>query len=132
MKKNFHKKLPQKKLYSEYVRAMNGYFGLSPREAEVYSFIVKLDAQWKPLSDKDYKNILSTSNRRLIIRECNMRKTNVSRLVLVLKEKGLLIVNENGGYEVPPHLSLNSNSGKIEILFILEPISDDDGTGKNS
>ena len=72
--KNFRKKLPQKKLFSEYVTMMNGYFGLSKREAEIYSFVVKLDSEWQPKSDLDFKDVLSTSNRRLIIRECILIK----------------------------------------------------------
>ena len=125
--KNFWKKVPKKKLYSEYVRMMNGYFGLSKREAEVYSFIVKLDSEWKPLSEKDYKNILSTTNRKLIIRECNINKTNLSRLIIDFRNKGLIIINVDNGYEIPFDLTLDSNARIIETVFTFE-VMDDDGT----
>lgn len=131
MMKNFRKKLPKRKLYSEYVRMMNGYFGLSKREAEVYSFMLMLDTEWKPLSDRDYKNILGTTNRSLIIRECNINKTNLSRLVASLKEKGLLINNTHGGYEIPSDISIDSNALIIETVFTFE-IIDDEGTRQNN
>lgn len=122
--KNFRKKLPRKKLYSEYVKMMNGYFGLSKREAEVYSFIMRLDTEWRSISEKDYKNVLSTTNRKLIIRECNINKTNLSRLIIELKNNGLLVINKDGGYEVPSNLSLDINSNIIETVFTFE-ITDD-------
>lgn len=129
--KNFRKRLPQKKLYSEYVKMMNGYFGLSKREAEVFSFIVKLDTEWTPKSDKDYKDILSAGYRKLIIRECNINKTNLSRLILDLKDKGLIITNKDGGDELPPNLALNKDDKIIETVFTFE-ITDDEGTRQDN
>ena len=129
--KTFRKRVPQKKIFSEYVRVMNGIFGLSKREAEIYSFILKIDSEWKPLSDKDFKNILSTSNRRLVIRECNINKTNLSRLIVELKNSGLLEVNENGGYEIPSSLAVDLRDGIIEVVFTLEVIKDE-GTRQNN
>jgi len=110
---------------------MNGIFGLSKREAEVYSFMVRLDSEWRPLSEKDYKDILSTSNRKLIIRECNMQKTNLTRLVAELRNKGLIILNSYGGYEIPETLGINLQDGLVEIVFTLELLNDD-GTGENN
>jgi hypothetical protein len=99
---------------------MNGIFGLSKREAEVYSFILKLDTDWQPLSGKDYKNILSTTNRRLISRECGINRSNLSRLINELNSKGLLFINVDGGYEIPSKISLDAKSNVTEIVFTLE------------
>ena len=129
--KTFRKRVLQKKIFSEYVRVMNGIFGLSKREAEIYSFMLKIDNEWKSLSDKDFKNILSTSNRRLIIRECNINKTNLSRLIVELKNSGLLEVNENGGYEIPSSIAVDLHDGIIEVVFTLEVIKDE-GTRQNN
>ena len=129
--KTFRKRVLQKKIFSEYVRVMNGIFGLSKREAEIYSFMLKIDSEWKSLSDKDFKNILSTSNRRLIIRECNINKTNLSRLIVELKNSGLLEVNENGGYEIPSSIAVDLHDGIIEVVFTLEVIKDE-GTRQNN
>jgi biotin operon repressor len=107
---------------------MNGYFGLSKREAEIYSFIVKLDSEWRPVSDKDYKDILSTSNRKLIIRECNINKTNLSRLIIDLRNRGLVVFNADGGYELPSKLAINPSEKIIETVFTFEVV-DDEGTG---
>lgn len=129
--KNFRKIVPQRKLYSEYVKIMNGIFGLSKREAEVYSFVIRLDSEWRPASEKDFKDILSTSNRRLVIRECNINKTNLSRLIIDLKRKGLLTQNTQGGYEVPSSISIDLNSKVTEIVFTLE-VGPDDRAGKDN
>lgn len=126
--KNFRKKLPQRKLFSEYVKIMNGIFGLSKRETEVYSFMVKLDTEWHPVSEKDFKNILSTSNRRLIIRECNINKTNLSRFIAVLKGKGLVTVNQNGGYEIPSSIAIDLHNKIVEVVFTLE-VLENEGPG---
>lgn len=129
--KNFRKKVQQKKVFSEYVRIMNGIFGLSKREAEVYSFMLKLDAEWRPASSKDFKNILSTSYRRLIVRECNINKSNLSRLILELRNKGLLSINEDGGYEIPSMISINLDDPIIEVVFTLE-LLENESTGQNT
>jgi len=129
--KNFRKKLTQRKLYSEYVKMMNGYLGLSKREAEVYSFIVKLDTEWHPISAKDTKDILSTTNRKLIMRECNISKTNLSRLVIKLINESLIILNSDNGYELPSKLALNISDNIIETVFTFE-IIDDDGARQNN
>ena len=129
--KNFRKIVPQRKLYSEYVKIMNGIFGLSKREAEVYSFVIRLDSEWRPASEKDFKDILSTSNRRLVIRECNINKTNLSRLIIDLKRKGLLTQNTQGGYEVPSSISIDLSSKVTEVVFTLE-VGPDDRAGKDN
>jgi hypothetical protein len=105
---------------------MNGIFGLSKREAEVYSFIMQLDTEWVKRSAKDYKDVLSTSNRRLIISECNIGKTNLSRLIILLREKGLLVMNADGGYEVPSAIAIPHGSRSVEVVFTLNV---DYGTG---
>jgi predicted transcriptional regulator len=122
--KNFRKKLPRKKIFSEYVKVMNGIFGLSKREAEIYSFILKLDTEWTPASELDYKDILSTTNRRLIIRECNINKTNLSRLIIQLRNNGLVEYNQHGGYEIPSSIAVDLKDKLIEVVFSLE-LSDD-------
>lgn len=129
--KNFRKKVSTKKIFTEYVRVMNGIFSLSKREAEIYSFILKIDSEWRPISDLDYKNILSTTNRKLIIRECNINKTNLSRLIIDLRNSGLVELNQYGGYEIPSSIAIDLNSKLIEIVFTLE-ISDDDSTRTNN
>ena len=128
--KNFRKKLPQKKLYSEYIKIMNGILGLSKRETEVYSFMMKLNTEWQPRSDKDFKDIISTENRRLIIKECNINKTNLSRFIMQLKGMNLLIVNADGGHEIPSTLSIDLSDKIIEVVFTLD-FSDDGSTGSN-
>lgn len=110
---------------------MNGVLGLSKRETEVYSFMLKLDSEWKPKSDKDFKNIISTENRRLIIKECNINKTNLSRFIIQLKGMELIVPNTDGGYEISPKLALDISEQIIEIVFTLD-ISDDKNTGSNN
>ena len=129
--KNFRKKLPKKKLFSEYVTMLNGYLGLSKREAEIYSFIVKLDSEWRPKSDLDFKDVLSTSNRKLIIRECNINKTNLSRFIAMLRDKGIITNNKDGGYELPSDLAIDLNDRIIETVFTFE-IVDDEGTRQDN
>jgi hypothetical protein len=110
---------------------MNGIFGLSKREAEVFSFILKLDTEWRPISDKDFKDVLSTGNRRLIIKECNINKTNLSRFIIALRDKGLITTNQYGGSEIPEAIAIDLSNGIVEVTFTLE-LSENEGSGQNN
>ena len=85
----------------------------------------------EPLSEKDFKDILSTTNRRLIIRECNINKTNLSRLIIDLKRKGLLATECTGGYEIPSSISIDISNKVTEVVFTLE-VGPDDRAGKDN
>ena len=108
-------------MYREFLRVINGLLKLSSREIDVLEWLIKLDIEWKPKSNNDIKNILSTENRRLIMRETMIRKSNFTKYINVLKDKGLIIESENRCYQVLPDIiPIKTKDNNIEIIFNIE------------
>jgi len=107
---------------------MNGIFGLSPREAEVYSLLLKINDSVNNSGLSKFKmNILNTENRRIIMRECNITKTNLSRQIIKFKELGLVRYDEATNiYYIPDYVAPKFASGHtVEITFTLSTVSDE-------
>jgi predicted transcriptional regulator len=125
---NFRKILTKDKIFSEYVRVMNGVFGLSKRETEVYSLLLRLNDTIKTSGLNKFKfNILNAENRRIIMRECNITKTNLSRQIMKFKEIGLIQYDNNTNtYEIPGYVAPTFVGGHtIEITFTLSTLPDE-------
>jgi len=121
-------------MFSEYVRVMNGVFGLSKREAEVYSLLLRLNHTIISSGLNKFKvNILNTDNRRIIMKEKNISKTNLSRQIIKFKETGLLKYDPvENTYEIPEYVAPTFVGGHtIEITFTLSTIPDE-STGSNN
>lgn len=80
---------------------------------------MKLDRQWKPKLDGDYKDIVSTDNRKLIIDSTGVVKSNLVNYIGDLRKKGILIYNQRGGTEVNPFFMVEPEDGVLEITLIL-------------
>ena len=125
---NIRKLISKNKVFSEYVRVMNGIFGLSPREAEVYSLLLKInDSVVNSGLNKFKMNVLNTENRRVIMRECNITKTNLSRQIIKFKELGLVKYDDvTSIYYIPDYIAPKFEGGHtIEVTFTLTTIQDD-------
>jgi hypothetical protein len=111
-----------------YITVLNGLLQLTPREIDVYSVIVKLDLQWQPKMTGDVKNLLSTDNRRLVMKSANISKANLTRTVKKLLSIGLLELSLDNRYLIPELMKPNiiydnkvkGDLGKISINFILD------------
>lgn len=131
---NFRKVLAKEKIFSEYVRVMNGVFGLSKRETEVYSLLLKLNDTIKNSALNKFKvNILNSENRRIIMKECNITKTNLSRQIMKFKDIGLIRYDvESNTYQIPDYVSPIFIGGHtIEITFTLTTLPDE-STGSDN
>ena len=117
---NLRRKVKQSSFYREYVRVLNGILELSPREIEIFSLLLRIDYEWRPILPGDIKNILSSDNRKRVMRETLVNKNNLTKYINTLKEKGLVINTEEGGWQVAPQLLPNMVSGVVRILFILD------------
>ena len=118
--KQFRKKVKKSNIYREYARVLNGILDLSPREMEIFSLLLRIDSEWRPILETDTKNILSTDNRRRIMRETHVNKNNLSKYISILKDRGLLIENAFTGWEVTDQLSPAIIGGLLEIVFTLD------------
>ncbi len=113
--KAFKKVISKDKLYSEYVKILNGLLQLTGKEAEVLSLLLALENN----RSNDEEDILSTENRRYIMSEMNLKKSNLSKYLSKLKFKGVLREDNNGYYI--NSLFIPDVSGNIsETVFILD------------
>ena len=119
MMNQYKKKVTQKSRYIEFIKVMNGLLQLSDREAEVLSLLMKIDTEWSPVLNES-KNILSTDFRKAIMEETLINKNNLSKYIKLLKDKGLLYLNDMEGYEVTPIFMPKQTGDYIELLFILD------------
>lgn len=82
--------------------------------------MIKLDRDFKPSFPYDYKDILSTDNRRILSREANMNKANLTMYSKALFEKGAIYHSKDGGTEVNPILLFDEKDGIVEYNFKFE------------
>jgi len=82
--------------------------------------MLKIDDAWTPTFDDDHKDVLSTDSRKLLCKESNMNKANLSVYAKSLFEKGALIKNEEGGSEVNPILKPTPVGDIVEFTFTLD------------
>lgn len=115
----FTKVVKRKNLYSQIGKILNGVSELSPRQMQIFSILLKVDSEWRPVLDNDIKNILNPIVRKAIMRDTKINKNNLSRYISELKDKGLLIENEQGGYEVKKGLRPVEQDRILNIVFTL-------------
>jgi len=115
----FGKYIERKNLYNEYVKVLNGLFQLSDRELEIFALLLKIDCEWKPILETDYKNILSSHNRKAIMQETHVQKTNFSKYIRTLKENFIIIKSSTGGYEINTIYTPRVLGGVLDVSFIL-------------
>lgn len=86
----YEKKIKKNKLYKEFADLLNGKLQLSHRELELLTFLIKINSEWQPRIEGEEKNLLSTDNRRLVMKETMINKSNLSKYINVLKDKGIV------------------------------------------
>ena len=118
--KQFRKRVKKTSIYREYARVLNGILDLSPREMEIFGLLLRIDTEWQPLLQTDTKDILSTDNRRKVMRETRVNKNNLSKYISVLKDRGLLVLNAFSGWEITEQLSPLIIGDLLEIVFTLD------------
>jgi len=99
---------------------MQGLINLTEREKQLLLLLIKIDADWEPTFDIEYKNVLSTDNRKVLVKEANMNKANLTMYSKSLFQKGCLIRNEQGGAEVNPILMPEIVGDIVEYSFTLD------------
>ncbi|MCZ2336932.1 MAG: hypothetical protein LC127_01810 [Chitinophagales bacterium] len=81
-----------------YITVLNGLLQLTPREIDVFSVLMQIDLAWQPKLPNDLKNIMSTDNRRLIMKEANISKANLTRAVKKFISIGIVEILPDGRY----------------------------------
>lgn len=82
--------------------------------------LIKIDQKWVQAFEDQTKDILSTDYRRLLCKEANMNKANLTMYSKKLIEKKCLVKNEGGGIEVNKMLLPNVVGDIVEYTFTLD------------
>jgi hypothetical protein len=93
---------------------------MTEREKQLLLLLIRIDEDWSPTLGVEYKDVLSTDNRKKIIIAANMNKANLTMYSKSLIEKGCLLVNEHGGYEVNPLLIPEPVGDIVEYTFTFD------------
>jgi hypothetical protein len=117
---HFYKKIKKKSLHKTIINILNGTLELTEREKQVLYVLMQLDISWSPTFRDDYKDVLSTDSRRAIMKETNVHKANLVKYVNKFKNKGLLVQNEQGGWEVNSAVTTPPVGGVMEIAYTIE------------
>ncbi len=117
--KTFRKKTSKENLYSEYVQILNGKLQLSFREAEVFALLLKVNNDWAEVVANTH-NILSTDIRKKIMNETRITKTNLVKYIGILKEKKIILPNDEGGWYMNETFVPYFTGGINETVFILD------------
>jgi len=115
----FQKVVKRKNLYRQIAKVLNGLNELSPRETEIFSILLGINNNWKPLLKGDTKNIVTRETRKAIMKETFVNKNNLSKYISNLKQYGLLIKNEYGGYEVAEMFTPIIENDIVKINFTI-------------
>lgn len=122
---NFKKTVKRNKMLREYVRALNGLLNLPERLQQVLALLMEIDNNWKPVLSTDRKDIISTSNRHLVMDELLLNKGNLASYISKLKAANIL-VQIPGGWEVNKALMPKiDKEDKIVINFVIEELKED-------
>ena len=114
------KKVTKETLFSEYTKILNGVLELSPRELEVFSFLLLKDSENDPgLHSYRDRNINIKPIREQIIKKFNISEANLSRYLGVLKTKRLIVRGQNG-WVINDLVRPIVKDNVFELKFILE------------
>jgi len=116
----YRKHIKPKNKYREFLKVLNGNLHLTERELDIFSVMMKIDEEWEPVEEGGFKHIISTSNRKRIMKETLVNKNNLTKYVRLFRSKGLLISNSNGGVEVTPMFMPSIKGETIKIVFMLD------------
>lgn len=94
------KKVSKEQLIPEFLQALNGILGLTDRELQLMTLLIKLDIEYD--KSKELKNVADADNRKLIMKELHITKDNLSRYIKAFREKGLL---HHGKYDGELHVN---------------------------
>ena len=115
----FQKIVKKRNLFRQIARVLNGLNDLSPREMEIFGILLKINDNWRPLLQTDTKNILTSATRKAIMKETKVNKNNLSKYLSILKDKGLIVKNVHGGWEIHEMFTPNTEDNVVRINFTI-------------
>lgn len=114
------RQIKQADFYETYIKALNGFLELTGREFEVLVELCKLQAQYLLLEYS--KEQLSTivfgpTSRKLIRTKLSISPYNLNNILKVLRDKKLILVDEDKTYHLNPQIFVNNTETEYSINY---------------
>ena len=77
-------------LYKEFLKSLNGILDLTNRELQLLNLLIDIDINTPKLPNLS-KNVVSTENRKYIIKTLGIGQDNLSRYIAKFKRQGIRI-----------------------------------------
>lgn len=116
--KAYRKKINKRELYRYFLVLTNSLLQLTDRELDVLALLMQIQMEGRTVLGKPV-DILGTDNRRLIMKETRINKNNLSKYIKNMKERGIILNDENGHY-INGMFIPDVKNGLAEVLFVLE------------
>ena len=82
--------------------------------------LIKIDRNWQSAFENQVKDVLSTDYRRLLCKEANINKANLTMYCKSLRSKKCIITNDEGGTEVNKMFLPTIFGDIVEYTFTLD------------
>lgn len=115
----FVKTIPKNKLYTEYLKTLNGIVDLTERERQVLGTMMEIQVK---LGDTKaiVGSITSTGIRKKMFEELGISKSNYIGYINTFKQKGLLTKVGEGAYFVNEKLFPIVIVDRVQITIVLK------------
>lgn len=116
--KAYRKTVNKTEVYKEYINILNGLLKLSGKEMEVLSLLLEIEATKQPILGSK-QDLLCTDNRKALMKKTNINKNNLSKYLAVLKDRSIILKDDNGNY-INPLFIPDVVGNTSETVFVLD------------
>lgn len=123
--KVLRKKVTKDNFYSSYIKCLNGYLELTPREFEVLVELCNHQAHNLQLNyspEQLSKIVFGPTSREIIRTKLSISPYNLNNIIKVLKGKGIILHSLNKNYILNPQLFIPLVDNEYSINYKIEVI----------
>lgn len=116
----YHKKVKFKNRYRDYIKVLNGVLQLAEREVDILSHFMLADDR-ESVHPLDKRHIFSRENRKTIMEDSNILKTNLTKISKKLVSMGIIAnPTKKNSYIDPLFKAVNTSDDTFEVTYILD------------
>ena len=116
----FVKTIPTNKVYTEYLRSINGILELTDREIQLLGYMMEIQVKISLKTNDIIKSITATPIRKQIFKELGISKSNYINYLKTYKSKGLLIKVNEDSYFVNDKIFPIIIGDRVQITIVLK------------
>lgn len=123
--KILRKKVTKDSFYNSYLKCLNGYLNLTPRELEVLVELCNHQAQNLNINyspEQLSKLVFGPSSREVIRTKLNISPYNLNNIIKILKGKGIILTTEDKYYILNSQLYIPLTDTEYQVNYKLEVV----------